>query len=70
MRVFILILLLLSLLSCSKRDKKIAVLISGEGRMSKVEGFKEGLKALGVKDIEFDLYVGENNLKKLEEKAI
>jgi putative ABC transport system substrate-binding protein len=70
MKTFILFLLFLSLLSCSKEEKKIAILISGEGRMSKVGGFQDGLRALGVKDVNFDLYTGDNNLKKLEEKAI
>ncbi|QWK19795.1 MAG: ABC transporter substrate-binding protein [Hydrogenobacter thermophilus] len=70
MRLFIILLCFLTLLSCSKEDTKIAVLISGEGRMSKVRGFEDGLRALGVKNIKLDVYVGDNNLKKLEEKAI
>lgn len=51
MGVFVFILFLLFLVSCGDRDKKvvIGVLISGEGRLTKLDGFKDGLKNLGIK---------------------
>ncbi len=38
--------------------------------MSKVKGFKDGLKALGMEKVKLDVYLGENNLKKLEVEAL
>lgn len=38
--------------------------------MSKLEGFKDGLKALGIEKVKLDVYLGENNLKKLEAEAL
>lgn len=72
MGVFVFILFLLFLVSCGDRDKKvvIGVLISGEGRLTKLDGFKDGLKNLGIKNVEFLVYNGENSLKGIEEKAI
>lgn len=70
MWVIFVFLYLFLLFSCSNEEKRIAVVISGEGRISKVRGFEDGLRALGVRDVKFDVYVGDNNLKKLEEKAI
>ncbi len=49
---------------------KLALFISGEGRMSKVEGFKAGLKSLGLNKVEYVLFNGENSLKGVEERAI
>jgi len=72
MGVFVFILFLLFLVSCGDRDKKvvIGVLISGEGRLTKLDEFKDGLKNLGIKNVEFLVYNGENSLKGIEEKAI
>ncbi|MEJ5339462.1 MAG: ABC transporter substrate binding protein [Aquificaceae bacterium] len=64
------IILLLLLSSCKEEKVLIGVLISGEGRLQKVEGFKDGLKSLGVKDVELVVYNGGNSLAGIEEKAI
>lgn len=72
MRLLVFILTLILLASCEGRKEKviIGVLISSEGRLSKLEGFKDGLKNLGIKNVEFLVYNGENRLKGVEEKAI
>ncbi len=72
MRPLLAFLALLLLVSCGGRDGKlvIGVLISGEGRLAKLEGFKDGLKSLGIKEVKFLVYNGENSLKGVEEKAI
>lgn len=45
------------------------MLLSGEGGMAKLEGFKDGLKNLGIKDAKFLVYNGENILKGIEKKG-
>lgn len=72
MRPVLAILLSLTLVSCWFGERKIVigVLISGEGRLTKLDGFRDGLKNLGLNNVEFVIYNGENNLKSLEEKAI
>ncbi|GAB6066069.1 ABC transporter substrate-binding protein [Aquifex pyrophilus] len=66
MRLFLLLILLI-LISCSEKEDRIAVLLTGKGRLQKLEGFKKGLKDLGIKNIKIDVYIGDNNLKTLEE---
>ncbi len=72
MKLILTILLFVMVVSCEfgKRKIVIGVLISGEGRLTKLDGFMDGLKNLGLHDVEFVIYNGENSLKSLEEKAI
>ncbi|MDQ7081685.1 MAG: ABC transporter substrate binding protein [Aquificota bacterium] len=62
---------LLFLSSCEggERDYRIAVFISGEGRLPKVRGFLSGLKELGVKNLKIDFYEGDNTLSRMRELA-
>ena len=46
------------------------VLPMWEGRLTKLDGFKDGLKNLGIKNVDFLVYNGENSLKGFDEKAI
>ncbi len=48
---------------------KIAIFISGEGRMGKVKGFLDGLKDLGLDRVETTFYEGDNTLTKIRELA-
>ncbi|ADC89132.1 protein of unknown function DUF534 [Thermocrinis albus DSM 14484] len=67
--VFLLLTLIPWIFSCTGDDTPyIAFFISGEGRQSKVEGFKQAMKDMGV-SIKYDLYDGQNNLRKIEEIA-
>lgn len=73
MKALVLVLgLLLFLLSCEgggERGYRIAVFISGEGRLPKVKGFLSGLKELGVKNLKVDFYEGNNTLSRMRELA-
>jgi len=50
-RFLLLLFLVLFLGSCSKEEDRIVVLLTGKGRLQKLEGFKKGLKDLGIKNI-------------------
>ncbi|GEM_PF-1191063 len=72
MRFLFLLLPFLLLLGCEvgkKESYRIAVFISGEGRMGKVKGFQEGLKNLGLEKVAYDLYEGDNTLSRMRELA-
>jgi len=72
MGVFLLIIGLLFFLSCEGqriKEPRIAVFISGEGRMGKVKGFLDGLRDLGLKEVKVELYKGNNTLSKMREIA-
>jgi putative ABC transport system substrate-binding protein len=60
------------LLGCEvekEKEFKIAVFISGEGRMPKVKGFQDGLKNLGLNRVKYVFYEGNNTLVKMKELA-
>ncbi len=71
MRILLLLLLVVSLLSCKeeRQEYRIAVFISGEGRKAKVKGFQDGLKNLGVNRVKYTLYEGNNTLARMRELA-
>ena len=72
MRLLIVFLTLFFLLGCrgeSEREVKIAVFISGEGRMGKVRGFMDGLKDLGLSRVEYVFFEGNNTLSRMRELA-
>lgn len=72
MRILLLFIGLTLVLSCEGqrvKEPKIAVFISGEGRMGKVKGFLDGLRNLGLKEIKVELYEGNNTLSKMRELA-
>lgn len=62
----------ISLTSCElgkEKEYSIAIFISGEGRMSKVRGFLDGLKDLGIDRIKVRYYEGDNTLSRIRELA-
>ena len=68
----VLLAFLVGLASCQAQyDKvyRIAIFVSGEGRKGKVEGFKDGLQSLGLHNLEFELYEGNNTLYRMRELA-
>lgn len=72
MKVLLSLLISLLLLSCSEKDSKeyrIAVFISGEGRMEKVRGFLDGMKDLGVERVKYQYFKGNNTLSLMRELA-
>lgn len=72
MGVFILLTLVVGLFSCTGEEKegfRIAIFISGEGRMSKVKGFEDGLRDLGIKRVKFFYFKGNNTLSRMRELA-
>ncbi len=72
MRFFLILLTALILVSCKGEEKKeysIAVFISGEGRKEKVKGFMDGLKDLGMNNVKFHFYEGNNTLSRMRELA-
>lgn len=72
MGVFILLTLVVGLFSCTGGEKegfRIAIFISGEGRMSKVKGFEDGLRDLGIKRVKFFYFKGNNTLSRMRELA-
>lgn len=71
-RILLCLLLVLSLLSCGERkpkDFRIAVFVSGEERMDKVKGLQEGLRDLGLENVKYFYYKGNNSLSHVEELA-
>ena len=72
MRFLLVFALVLSVLACESsqdREYRIAVFISGEGRMAKVKGFQDGLKDLGIDKVSYEFYEGNNTLGKMGELA-
>ncbi len=69
--VFLIIILAVLLTSCGTGEPqyRIAIFISGEGRMSKVKGFLTGLKEIGVDNVKVDFYEGNNTLSRMRELA-
>ena len=69
--VLLIIILAVLLTSCGtgEPEYRIAIFISGEGRMSKVKGFLTGLKEIGVDNVKVDFYEGNNTLSKMRELA-
>ncbi len=67
----ILLFLILLLPSCKTSDDsyRIAIFISGEGRMAKVKGFLSGLKEIGVDNLRVDFYEGNNTLSRMRDLA-
>ncbi len=65
------IVLIAFLLGCSpeRETYKLAVLISGDSRKDKVEGFKAGLKDLGLSNVEYEIFEGNNTLSRMRELA-
>ena len=60
------------LTSCNlmkEKEKSIAIFISGEGRMPKVNGFLDGLKDLGIQKVRVSVYEGDNTLSRMRELA-
>ncbi len=51
------------------KEYSIAIFISGEGRMSKVRGFLDGLKDLGIDRVDVKYYEGDNTLSRIRELA-
>ena len=72
MRILIVAFALLFLMGCraeKEREVKIAVFISGEGRMEKVKGFMDGLKDLGLSKVDYVFFEGNNTLSRMRELA-
>ncbi len=69
--VLLIIILAVLLTSCGtgEPEYRIAIFISGEGRMSKVKGFLTGLKEIGVDNVKVDFYEGNNTLSRMRELA-
>ncbi len=69
--VLLIIILAVLLTSCGTGEPqyRIAIFISGEGRMSKVKGFLTGLKEIGVDNVKVDFYEGNNTLSRMRELA-
>ncbi len=62
----------LLIVSCDTKKKeefRIAIFISGEGRMGKVRGFLDGLKDLGLDRVEYRYFKGNNTLSFMRELA-
>ncbi len=63
-------LVLALLFSCSlekEKEYRIAVFISGEGRKEKVRGFQDGLNNLGLTNVRYEFFEGNNTLWKMKE---
>ncbi len=73
-KTLLFLILFIFTLSCegnkSGEDYRVAIFISGEGRMQKVKGFIQGLKDLGLGNVSIDTYKGDNTLKKIRELAV
>ena len=72
MRILIVAFALLFLMGCraeKEKEVKIAVFISGEGRMEKVKGFMDGLKDLGLSKVDYVFFEGNNTLSRMRELA-
>ncbi len=72
MRILIVAFALLFLMGCraeKEKEVKIAVFISGEGRMEKVKGFMDGLRDLGLSKVDYVFFEGNNTLSRMRELA-
>ncbi len=63
------VLLVFSCGSERKEEFRIAIFISGEGRLGKVRGFMDGLKDLGLDRVEYRYFKGNNTLSLMRELA-
>ena len=67
-----LLLMVVLLMGCEIKEEEkfnIAIFISGDGRKSKVKGFQDGLKNLGLKNVNYVFYEGNNTLGRMRELA-